>query len=50
MTESELALKRKDFLEFNRTFVKENSLKSRLNSHLSRVRQLRILRRNESLY
>ena len=41
MTESEAALKARNFLEFNRTFVRENSLKKRLSSHLGRVRQLR---------
>ena len=38
MTESEAALKARNFLEFNRTFVRENSLKKRLSSHLGRVR------------
>ena len=48
MTESD-AIK-KDFLEINRTYVKENSLKRRFTSHLGRVRQLRSLRRTESMY
>lgn len=41
---------RKDFLELNRTRVRENSLKNRLTSHMSRIRQMRNMRRNESLY
>jgi len=38
MTESERALHKKDFLEYNRTFVRQNSLKKRFSSHLGRVR------------
>ena len=48
MSESEQAKHiKKNFVEANRTFVRENSMKKRITSHVSRVRFMK-LRRPES--
>ena len=49
MVDSDQNLK-KDFLQLNKSCVRENSIKRGVTSHMSRIRQMRNMRRNESVY